>query len=89
MAILINIFLVWLDVHLRLYANVGISACMVPVLMVLMPFTTRVIRIHRARLHSLEAEQHRPDWAEIDRMDREIFGRAFDHGRGGGAGLWT
>lgn len=80
-AMAINVYVAWLDIHLHLYASVGISVTMILCLLGMMTFITRVIRIRRAQLRSLEAELRRPDYGQIADMERRIFGRTFDHGR--------
>ena len=80
-ALAINIFTTWLNIHLRLYASAGISVTAILALATLMAVMTRTIRTRRAQLHSLEAELRRPDYGQIAGMEREIFGRTFDHAR--------
>lgn len=57
-------------------------AFMVLVMAAAVTFATRIIHLRRAELRC-------PDYVLIASMELEIFGRTFDHGRGGGAGLWT
>ena len=80
-AMAINVYVAWLDIHLHLYASVGISVTMILCLLGMMTLITRVIRIRRAQLRSLEAELRRPDYGQIADMEHAIFGRTFDHGR--------
>lgn len=80
-AIAVNVFTTWLNIHLHLYASAGISVTAILALVTLMAAMTRFIRVRRGQLRSLEAESRRPDWAAIARMESQIFGRTFDHGR--------
>ena len=80
-AVAINVFVVWLDIHLHLYSSAGFSVCVILCPAAVMVWTGRLIRSRRAQLHSLEAELRRPDYGQIADMERGIFGRTFDHGR--------
>ena len=80
-ALAINVFVVWLDIHLHLYGSAGFSVCVILCLAALMVWTGRLVHRRRAQLHSMEAELRRPDYGQIADMERRIFGRTFDHGR--------
>ena len=74
MGIAIEIFVIWVDARLHLYAYAACAVFMIPCLAALMVVTTRVIRRDRAQLR-------RPDYAQIAGMERALFGRTFDHAR--------
>jgi predicted membrane protein len=80
-AMAINAFAFWLNVHLHLYAGAGISVTAILALVTLMAVMTRIIRRRRAQLRSLESGLRRPDYGQIADLEQRIFGRTFDHGR--------